>query len=69
MRAKPSSILSHFRVMYYLQVRKSPSDVLFGDDMRATNLPENVRNYDCIVYTVGLRKSFLSHNYSKDFIL
>lgn len=47
-------------------MRKSPSDVLFGDDMHAADFPKNVGNYDCIVYTVGLGKSFLLHNYSQE---
>jgi hypothetical protein len=65
---KPTSILSHFRVIHYLQVRKSPSDVLFGDDIHTADFPENVRNYDCIAYTVGLGKNFLLHNYSQEIL-
>lgn len=58
----PSSVLSHFRFMHYLQVRTT-GNVSFGHDLRP-DFPDSVRNYDCIVYTVGLGKSFLLNNYS-----
>ena len=59
---RQSSILSHFRLMLYLQA-KTASDVSFGHDL-SSNFPGDVRNYDFILYTVGLGKSYLRHNYS-----
>lgn len=66
--ASQSSVLSHFRLMHYLQARTS-SQVIFGNDIEAPNFPNDTKNYYVILYTVGLKKSFLSHNYSMTEIL
>ena len=59
---RSSSILSHFRLMNYLKTRTA-SGAFFKHDLNK-DFPENIVNYDCIVYTVGLGKNFLLHNYS-----
>ncbi len=59
---KQSSILSHFRVMRYLET-KTASDSEFGHDLTST-FPEDARNYDCAFYTIGLGKNLLLHNQS-----
>ena len=60
----PSILLSHFRVMQYVQKRSLSEDVVFRDDFKNKNFPEDMKDYDCVVYTVGLGKSFLRLNYS-----
>ena len=55
-----SSLLSHFRVMRYLQVRSSGKAIAFKGDNFPSDFVLNVTDYDCVVYTVGLARSFFS---------
>lgn len=59
---KSTSVLSHFRLMHYLEMR-SAGNVSFGHDLDES-FPDKVSGYDSIVYTVGLGKSFMRHNSS-----
>ena len=59
-----SSILSHFRLMRYLQT-KTASGASFGDDL-SPSFPANVGNYKYIVYTAGLGKNLLLHDSLKE---
>ena len=63
---KPSLILAHIRVVTYLQT-KQPSVAYFESD--SSILFPRLNDYDSIVYTVGLGKNLLKHNYSTERIL
>jgi hypothetical protein len=63
----PSLILAHFRVITYLQ-SKQPSLIYFEDDVYSPLFPR-IKEYDCIVYTVGLGINLLRYNYTTDRIL
>jgi hypothetical protein len=63
----PSLILAHFRVITYLET-KQPSLVYFEDDVSSPLFPR-IKEYDCIVYTVGLGINLLRYNYTTDSIL
>ena len=59
-----SLLLSHFRVMHYVQKRSLSEDVVFKNDIYDKNFSQDIKDYDCVVYTVGLGKNFLRLNYS-----
>jgi hypothetical protein len=63
----PSLILAHYRVITYLET-KQPSLVYFEDDVYSPRFPR-IKEYDCIVYTVGLGINLLRYNYTTDSIL
>lgn len=63
----PSFILAHVRVMTYLQT-KQPSVAYFEDDVYSPLFPR-IREYDAIVYTVGLGINLLRYNYTTERIL
>jgi hypothetical protein len=63
----PNLILAHYRVITYLQ-SKQPSLVNFEDDVYSQLFPR-IKEYDCIVYTVGLGINLLRYNYTTDSIL
>jgi hypothetical protein len=63
----PSLILAHYRVITYLRT-KQPSLVHFEDDVYSPLFPR-IKEYDCIVYTVGLDINLLRYNYTTDSIL
>ena len=60
--SRTDTILSHFRLSQYLKVKTS-SSTLFLHDLRP-DFPDNIENSDYIIYSVGLGKTLLSHNYS-----
>jgi hypothetical protein len=60
-------ILAHVRVITYLQT-KQPSLAIFEDDVYSPLFPR-LKEYDSIVYTVGLGKNLLSYNYTTERIL
>jgi hypothetical protein len=64
---KPSLILAHYRVITYLRT-KQPSLVSFEDDVYSPLFPR-LKEYDCIVYTVGLGINLLRYNYTTDRML
>lgn len=59
-------ILAHVRVITYLQT-KQPSVAYFEDDL--SPLFPRLKEYDSIVYTVGLGKNLLKYNYTTDRML
>ena len=63
----PSLILAHVRVMTYLQA-KQPSTAYFEDDVYSPLFPR-IKQYDAIVYTVGLGINLLRFNYTTERIL
>jgi hypothetical protein len=63
----PSLILAHYRVITYLQT-KQPSLANFEDDVYSPLFPR-LKDYDTIVYTVGLGKNLLRYNYTTERIL
>jgi hypothetical protein len=63
----PSLILAHVRVISYLQT-KQPSFAYFEDDVYSPLFPR-LKEYDSIVYTVGLGKNLLRYNYTTEGIL
>jgi len=63
----PGFILAHFRVITYLQT-KQPSLAYFEDDIYSPIFPR-LKEYDSIVYTVGLGKNLLKYNYTMERIL
>jgi len=63
----PSFILAHCRVVTYLQT-KQPSLANFEDDVYSPLFPR-LKEYDTIVYTVGLGKNLLRYNYTTERIL
>jgi hypothetical protein len=63
----PSLILAHVRVITYLETRQ-PSRVIFEDDVYSPLFPR-IKDYDCIVYTVGLGINLLRYNYTTDSML
>jgi hypothetical protein len=65
--ANPSVILAHYRVVKYLQT-KQPSLANFEDDIYSPLFPR-LKEYDSIVYTVGLGKNLLNYNYTTERIL
>jgi hypothetical protein len=65
--ANPGLILAHYRVITYLQT-KQPSLASFEDDAYSPLFPR-LKEYDTIVYTVGLGKNLLRHNYTTERIL
>ena len=60
-------ILAHVRVITYLRA-KHPSNVDFENDVSDPLFPR-IKEYDSIVYTVGLGKNLLKHNYTSERIL
>lgn len=62
----PSLTLAHFRVATYLRT-KQPSVAYFESDF--STLFPRIKEYDSIVYTVGLGKNLLRHNYTSERIL
>jgi hypothetical protein len=62
----PSLILAHRSVITYLQT-KQPSVAYFESEFYP--LFPRLKDYDSIVYTVGLGKSLLSYNYTTERIL
>jgi hypothetical protein len=60
-------ILAHVRVITYLQT-KQPSLAIFEDDVYSPLFPR-LKEYDCMVYTVGLGKNLLNYNYTTERIL
>ena len=62
----PSRLLSHIRIRNYLQARSSSEAVMFEDDLRSPNFLEAIKEYDCVVYTVGVGISSLRLNYSTE---
>jgi hypothetical protein len=60
-------ILAHVRVITYLRA-KQPSNVDFENDVSDPLFPR-IKEYDSIVYTVGLGKNLLKHNYTSERIL
>lgn len=63
----PNFILAHYRVITYLQT-KQPSVAYFEDDVYSPLFPR-LKEYDSIVYTVGLGKNLLRYNYTTERIL
>jgi hypothetical protein len=63
----PSLILAHYRVITYLET-KQPSPVHFEDDVYSPLFPR-IKEYDCIVYTVGLGINLLRYNITTDSML
>jgi len=64
---RPSLILAHFRVITYLRT-KQPSMANFENDVSSPLFPR-LKEYDCIVYTIGLGKNLLRYNYTTEKIL
>jgi hypothetical protein len=62
----PSFILAHSRVVTYLQT-KQPRLVYFETDF--STLFPRIKEYDCIVYTMGLGINLLRYNYTTEGIL
>lgn len=62
-----SLVLAHYRVITYLQA-KQPSFINFENDVNSPLFPR-IKEYDCIVYTVGLGISLLRYNYTTERIL
>lgn len=60
--SRTDTILSHFRLSQYIKAKTS-SSTLFPHDLRP-DFPDNITDSDYIIYTVGLGKTLLSHNYS-----
>jgi len=60
--AKPSLILAHTSVIPYLAT-KQPSYVVFEDDVYSPLFPR-IKEYDCIVYTLGLGINLARYNYT-----
>jgi len=60
-------ILAHVRVITYLRA-KQPSNVDFENDVSDPLFPR-IKEYDSIVYTVGLGKNLLKYNYISERIL
>jgi hypothetical protein len=58
----PSLILAHYRVITYLHT-KQPNLANFEDDVYSPLFPR-IKEYDCIVYTVGLGINLLRYNYT-----
>ncbi len=56
-------ILAHFRVINYLSARQL-SIVQYESDF--SNLFPRLKDYDCIVYTIGLGENLLLHNYTTE---
>ena len=63
----PILILAHFRVITYLRT-KQPSIANFENDVYSPLFPR-LKEYDSIVYTIGLGKNLIEHNYTTDRIL
>jgi len=64
---RPDLILAHVRVITYLRA-KQPSNVKFKNDVSDPLFPR-IKEYDSIVYTIGLGKNLLKHNYITERIL
>lgn len=62
----PSLILAHFRVVTYLRA-KQPSIAYFETDF--STLFPRLKDYDSIVYTIGLGKNLLRYNHTTEKIL
>jgi hypothetical protein len=60
-------ILAYFGVITYLQT-KQPSPAIFDNDVYSPLFPR-LKEYDSIVYTVGLGKNLIGYNYTTDRIL
>jgi hypothetical protein len=60
--SNPSLILTHTAVYGYFQTRQ-PSLVNFEDDVYSPLFPR-IKEYDCIVYTLGLGINLLRYNYT-----
>lgn len=65
-----SRLFSHFRLLQYLgrRVRSYSEDVIFEDD-GSPDFLQNIKDYDCVVYSAGLGKSFLRLNYTFERLL
>jgi len=63
---RPALILAHYRVITYLQA-KHPSALYFESDFSPA-FPR-LKEYDSIVYTVGLGKNLLRYNYTTERML
>ena len=61
--SEPNSIFSHFRFMRYLRTIVASPYSSFGHDM-ASDFPENLLDYEQVIYTIGLEKRLLPHNYT-----
>jgi len=59
---KTSLLLSDFRLMHYLRGRSLGKSVIFEDD--SPDFLRDIKDYNCVVYTVGIAKSFLRLNHS-----
>jgi hypothetical protein len=64
----PSLILAHYRVTTYLQTKQPSLSAYFEDAVYSPLFPR-LKEYDTIVYTVGLGKDLLRHNYTTEKIL
>ena len=52
-----------FRTAWYLVTMVRNPHVTFGSDISSI-FTNNLEDYDCIIYTIGLEKSFLRYNYT-----
>lgn len=59
-RSNPTSVFSHYRVEQYLVARSFSDIVRFEADASQGKLPENMTDYNYVIYTTGLAKSFLA---------
>lgn len=59
----PSRLLSHIRFREYLK-RKAPIENVWLTSDLSSGFPEDIRENDCVVFTVGIGKSLLRNNYS-----
>jgi uncharacterized membrane protein YjjP (DUF1212 family) len=59
----PSFILAHFRVITYMRTKQPNNVVYFEDDVYSPLFPR-IKEYDYIVYTVGLGINLLRYNYT-----
>jgi hypothetical protein len=59
-------ILAHIRVVDYLRTKEFNSTNYEND---FSHLFPNIGEYNCIVYTIGLGKNLLSHNYTSEKML
>ena len=65
----PSLILVHSPVMYYLRAKQLNVVYFESDRVEASPLFPRLKEYDCILYTVGLGKRLLMYNYTIERIL
>jgi len=57
-----------FRTAWYLVTKIRSSNVTFGADF-STIFNRDINDYDCILFTIALEKSFLRHNYTTESII